>query len=213
MMNKLTEKVFEIAPFGYFSYQDVVTLFPDSANKRYGLVKRAIADGQILHIRRGLYCLAPKYRKTKINLYALAQHLYGPSYISLESALSWRGWIPEAVYTLTSSAFGKSNEFSTPLGEFSYTRVPQNIFYTGVERHIDEAGDVFFIASPVKALADYVYVHKKDWTGLTPAAEDLRIEPDEFESIAANEIDELIENYTSRRVVRFLKGVRKELGR
>lgn len=212
-MNKLTEKVFEIAPFGYFSYQDVATLFPDSANKRYGLVKRAIAEGQILHIRRGLYCLAPKYRKTKINLYALAQHLYGPSYISLESALSWRGWIPEAVYTLTSAAFGKSNEFSTPLGEFSYTRVPQNIFYTGVERHIDEAGDVFFMASPVKALADYVYVHKKDWAGLEPAIKSLRIEPEEFESVGSDEMEVLIENYTSRRVRAFLDGVRKDLRR
>lgn len=213
MMNKLTEKVFEIATFGYFSYQDVATLFPDSANKRYGLIKRAITDGQILHIRRGLYCLAPKYRKTKINLYALAQHLYGPSYISLESALSWHGWIPEAVYTLTSSAFGKSNEFSTPLGEFSYTRVPQNIFYTGVERHIDEAGDVFFIASPVKALADYVYVHKKDWAGLEPAIKSLRIEPEEIESVGSDEMEVLIENYTSRRVRAFLDGVRKDLRR
>lgn len=213
MMNKLTEKVFEIAPFGYFSYQDVATLFPDSANKRYGLIKRAITDGHILHIRRGLYCLAPKYRKTKINLYALAQHIYGPSYVSLETALSWHGWIPEAVYTLTSSAFGKSNEFSTPLGEFSYTRVPQNIFYTGVERHIDEAGDVFFIASPVKALADYVYVHKKDWAGLEPAIKSLRIEPEEIESVGSDEMEVLIENYTSRRVRAFLDGVRKDLRR
>jgi predicted transcriptional regulator of viral defense system len=212
-MNKLTEKIFENVPYGYFTSQEAATLFPDSADRRYGLVKRAIAGGQIIHIRRGLYCLAPKYRKTKINLYALAQHLYGPSYISLESALSWHGWIPEAVYTLTSSAFGKSNEFSTPLGEFSYTRVPQNIFYTGVERHIDEAGDVFFIASPVKALADYVYVHKKDWAGLEPAIKSLRIEPEEIESVGSDEMEVLIENYTSRRVRAFLDGVRKDLRR
>jgi len=212
-MNKLTEKIFENAPYGYFTSQEAATLFPDSEDKRYGLVKRAIAGGQITHIRRGLYCLAPKYQKKKLNLYALAEHLYGPSYISLESALSWHGWIPEAVYTLTSASLGKSKEFKTPLGAFSYNRVPQKVFYTGVERLSDEAGDVFLMAQPIKALADYVYVHKKDWTGLTPAAEDLRIELDEFESVAANEIDEMIENYTSRRVVTFLKNVRKELGR
>lgn len=212
-MNKLTEKIFENAPFGYFTSQDAATLFPDSEDKRYGLVKRAIAGGQIIHIRRGLYCLVPKYQKKKLNLYALAEHIYGPSYVSLESALSWHGWIPEAVYTLTSVSLGKSKEFKTPLGAFSYNRVPQNVFYAGVKRLTDEVGDVFLMAQPIKALADYVYVHKKDWTGLTPAAEDLRIEPDEFESVAAEEIDELIENYTSRRVVRFLKGVRKELGR
>mgnify|MGYP000973465885 FL=1 len=212
-MNKLTEKIFENAPYGYFTSQETAILFPDSEDRRYGLVKRAIAGGQIIHIRRGLYCLAPKYQKKKLNLYALAEHLYGPSYVSLESALSWHGWIPEAVYTLTSASLGKSKEFKTPLGAFSYNRVPQKVFYAGVERLTDEAGDAFLMAQPIKALADYVYVHKKDWTGLTPAAEDLRIEPDEFESVAVEEIDELIENYTSRRVVRFLKGVRKELGR
>jgi hypothetical protein len=212
-MNKLTEKIFENTPYGYFTSQEAATLFPDSEDRRYGLVKRAIAGGQIIHIRRGLYCLAPKYQKKKLNLYALAEHIYGPSYVSLESALSWHGWIPEAVYTLTSASLGKSKEFKTPLGAFSYNRVPQKVFYAGVERLTDEAGDAFLMAQPIKALADYVYVHKKDWTGLTPAAEDLRIEPDEFESVAVSEIDELIENYISRRVVRFLKGVRKELGR
>ncbi|MCX5636899.1 MAG: hypothetical protein NTX52_04295 [Planctomycetota bacterium] len=48
-MNKLTEKIFENAPYGYFTSQDVATLFPESEDKRYGLVKRAIAGGEILH--------------------------------------------------------------------------------------------------------------------------------------------------------------------
>jgi hypothetical protein len=46
-----------------------------------------------------------------------------------------------------------------------------------------------------------------------PATEDLRIEPDEFESIAVDEIEQLSENYTSRRMVRFLNGIRKDLRR
>jgi predicted transcriptional regulator of viral defense system len=210
-MNKLTEKIFENAPSGYFTSQDAATLFPGSQDKRYGLVKRAIAGGEIIHIRRGLYCLAPKYQKKKINLYALAQNIYGPSYISLESALSWHGWIPEAVYTLTSASSGKSKEFKTPLGAFSYSCVPQKIFYTGVERLADEAGNVFLMASPMKALADYVYVNKKDWFGLKPVTESLRIESEEFEAITSDDLDILIENYASRRVWKFLKGLRKDL--
>ncbi|OHB45945.1 MAG: hypothetical protein A2Y13_05325 [Planctomycetes bacterium GWC2_45_44] len=210
-MNKLTEKIFENAPYGCFTSQDVATLFPESEDKRYGLVKRAIAGGEIIHIRRGLYCLAPKYQKKSINLYALAQHIYGPSYISLESALSRHGWIPEAVYTLTSVSSGKSKEFQTPLGAFSYDSVPQKVFYAGVERLTDEAGNIFLMASPMKALADYVYVHKKDWAGLKPVVESLRIEPEEFESVTSEDINALIENYVSRRVQKFLKGLRKDL--
>jgi len=64
-MNKLTEKVFECAPYGGFTSQDVATLFPGSEDRRYGLVKRAIAGGEIIRICRGLYCLAPKYQKKR----------------------------------------------------------------------------------------------------------------------------------------------------
>lgn len=210
-MNTLTEKVFECVPYGDFTSQDVANLFPGSKDRRYGLVKRAIADGEIIHIRRGLYCLAPKYQKKSINLYALAQRVYGPSYISLESALSWHGWIPEAVYTVTSVSFKKAKEFNTPLGVFSYNRIPQKLFYAGVERLADEAGNIFLMAKSIKALSDYVYVHKKDWMGLKPVVESLRVEEEEFASVTANELNSLIENHVSRRVQKFIKGLKKDL--
>ncbi|MBN1763798.1 MAG: hypothetical protein JW860_00950 [Sedimentisphaerales bacterium] len=210
-MNRLTEIIFEKLPTSYFTSQDVAALFPERDNARYALVKRAIANGEIIHIRRGMYCLAPKYQKKSVNLYALAQHIYGPSYISLESALSWHGWIPEAVYTLTSVSLAKSKEFNTPLGIFSYKRVPQEVFYSGVARLTDENGDVFFMAMSLKALSDYVYVNRKDWIGLEPIMKSLRIEPEEFESISSDELEMLMNNYKSRRVQRFLKGLRKDL--
>ena len=210
-MNKLTEKIFECVPYGAFTSQDVANLFPGSEDQRFGLVKRAISNGEIIHIRRGLYCIAPKFQKESINLYALAQHIYGPSYISLESALSWHGWIPEAVYTLTSVSFKKSKEFNTPLGMFSYTRVPQKVFYASVERLTDEAGKIFLIASTMKALADYVYAHKRDYVGLEPVVKSLRIEQEELESVTAEELNRLIANYTSRRVQRFIKGLKRDL--
>lgn len=210
-MNTLTEKVFECVPYGDFTSQDVANLFPGSKDRRYGLVKRAIADGEIIHIRRGLYCLAPKYQKKSINLYALAQRVYGPSYISLESALSWHGWIPEAVYTVTSVSFKKAKEFNTPLGVFSYNRIPQKLFYAGVEKLADEAGNIFLMAKPIKALSDYVYVHKKDWMGLKPVIESLRVEEEEFASVTTNELNSLIENHVSRRIQKFIKGLKKDL--
>jgi predicted transcriptional regulator of viral defense system len=189
----------------------LATLFPGSEDHRYGLVKRAIASGEIIHIRRGLYCLAPKCQKKSINLYALAQHIYGPSYVSLESALSWHGWIPEAVHAITSASFKKSKEFRTPLGVFSYDRVPQQVFYMEVERLTDASGNVFLMATPLKALMDYVYVRKRDWTGIKPVVSSLRIEPDEFEQVARNTLEALASNYSNSRVKRFLEGLRKDL--
>jgi predicted transcriptional regulator of viral defense system len=210
-MNKVPERVFELLPWCHFTTQDLAALFPGSEDRRYGLVKRAVASGGIIHVRRGLYCLAPKYQKKSMNLYALAQHVYGPSYVSLESALSWHGWIPEAVHAITSASFKKSKEFTTPLGLLSYDRVPQEVFYTEVERLTDALGNVFLMATPLKALADYVYVRKRDWTGIEPAVSSLRIEPEELEQVTRSTLEALSSNYSNPRVKRFLEGLRKDL--
>ena len=210
-MNKVAERVFELLPWCQFTSQDLATLFPGSEDRRYGLVKRSLVSGEIIHVRRGLYCLAPRYQKRTINLYALAQHVYGPSYVSLESALSWHGWIPEAVHAITSASFKKSKEFRTPLGVFSYDRVPQRVFYMDVERLTDASGNVFLMATPLKALVDYVYVRKRDWTGIKPAISSLRIEPEEFDQITRNALEELASNCSNSRVKRFLDGLRKDL--
>ena len=210
-MNKVPERVFELLPWSQFTTQELAALFPGSEDRRYGLVKRALASGEIIRIRRGLYCLAPKYQKKSINLYALAQLAYGPSYVSLESALSWHGWIPEAVHGITSASFGKSKEFTTPLGVFSYDRVPQRVFYTEVERLTDASGNVFLMATPLKALADYVYVHKRDWTGIKPVIGSLRIEREELKQVTGGILESLASNYNSSRVSRFLEGLREDL--
>ncbi len=210
-MNKVTERVFELLPWGQFTTQELVALFPGSEDRRYGLMKRALASGEIIRIRRGLYCLAPKYQKKSINLYTLAQLVYGPSYVSLESALSRHGWIPEAVHGITSASSRKSKQFTTPLGVFSYDRVPQRVFYAEVERVTDASGNAFLMATPLKALADYVYVQKKDWTGIKPAISSLRIELGELEQITGDTLEVLAGNYSNSRVTRFLEGLGKDL--
>ncbi|MCK4540700.1 MAG: type IV toxin-antitoxin system AbiEi family antitoxin domain-containing protein [Spirochaetales bacterium] len=212
-MTKLTELFFQLSPHGLFTIQDIAAAIPGSDNKLHSLIKRAIAKEEIIRIRRGLYCLPKKYLKKHINLYAVAENIYGPSYISLESALSWHGWIPEAVYTITSISFNKSKFFKTPLGNFSYNHVPQNIFYESVERHIDENGYIFFMATPLKALVDYIYINKLDWENIEPLLESLRIEKEEFNNLQCDDFDLLAANYNNKRVYRFINGIKKELNR
>lgn len=211
-MQTLTERLLNVSPDGCFSADDLAQFVPGSSDARYSLVKRAVASGEIIRLRRGLYCLAPAYRRSPVNLYAVAQHIYGPSYISLESALSRHGWIPEAVYTVTSVCVGESKTFRTPIGVFSFTRVPQISFYSAVERDVDDGSrDVALIARPIKALADYVYAYRKDWSSLDPVIHDLRIDREDLADVTDEELDEAIESYRSRRVRRFLAAVRSEL--
>ena len=113
----------------------------------------------------------------------------------------------------------RSREFETSLGHFSFTRIPQKVFYTEVTRIEKEggktdrnfhAGESFLIASPLKALADYVYAHRLDWISAGPVIESLRVDESSLAGIKVAALERLLANYSSRRVRRFLEGLRKD---
>jgi len=212
-MQRLTEIALEKASAGVFTRPEVACWVRGSPNRQFSLLRRALKAGEAVRIHRGLYCLATKYLRQKIDPLVLSQRIYGPSYISLETALSHHGWIPEAVYAITSVSGDRSREFDTPLGHFSFTRVPQRTFYAEVSRVEQEAGCSFLLASPLKALADYVYVHKCDWDSARSLIESLRVDEDLLATIEAEGVDRLRDNYSSLRVRRFLEGLRKDLKR
>ncbi len=180
-----------------------------SPDGRYGLVKRAIAKGDIIRIRRGLYVLSKRHQRNGIDLFELAQTIYGPSYISLESALSYHGWIPEGVQTTTSVSQNRSREFRTPLGVFSYSRMPK-FNYIGAER-ISSGRSLFLMADPAKALVDMVFVLKKDWKGASPLLSSLRIESEDLKKINKETLNQLKNKILSQRVTRFIDGLMKDM--
>ncbi len=211
-MNKIVEYAYTHFPYDVFTDRDIAQLTADgSSDSRYGLVKRSLKKGEIIRIRRGLYCLPKKYERKPLNLYNIAQLIYGPSYISLESALSYHGWIPEGVFVTTSASMERSRSYKTAIGDFDYRRVIQERFYDDVD-YIAADDISFFMAKPLKALCDYVYVYKKAWVSVDPLKKSLRIEEDALTGIKSEEFDRLSQNYHSRRVQAFIKGVRKDLG-
>jgi len=212
-MQRLTEIAVARAPGGVFTRPEVACWVAGTDQRQYSLLKRALASGEVARVHRGLYCVSDKYLREKIDPLTLAQRIYGPSYVSLETALSQHGWIPEAVYAVTSVCVGRSREYETPLGLFSFTRVPQATFYAGVGRVGRAGGGSFLLASPLKALADYVYVHKRDWDSAGPVIESMRVDEASLGSIEATAFDRLKDNYSSRRVRRFLEGLRRDLRR
>lgn len=209
-MQKLTAIIIGKGTAHVVSDYEIAALLEGSPHRRYGLVKRALASGELIQVRRGLYAVAPGRSRQPIDLFSLADRIYGPSYISLESALAIHGLIPEAARTVTSVTARRSAEFKTPLGVFSYVRIPQFGLFAGVERRISAAG-VSFVAEPLKALADYCYAHKKRWASLAEALRDLRLDEESMAAWKAAQVDALIPLYGSRRVRAFLKSIRKEM--
>jgi|WetSurSiteA1Bulk_404760.scaffolds.fasta_scaffold33543_3 hypothetical protein len=222
-MQKLTETVLEKSETGIFTLMEFARWVGGSSYRRFALLKRALKSGEVIRIHRGLYCLASKYLRQKPDPPVLAQRIYGPSYISLETALSYHGWIPEAVYAITSASIDRSREFDTPIGHFSFTRIPQKVFYLEVDRIEKEGGskneqgfhisESFLMASPLKALADYVYAHRVDWISADPVIESLRVDEISLSGVKVETFDRLLANYSSRRVRQFLEGLRKDLNR
>jgi predicted transcriptional regulator of viral defense system len=208
-MLKLVEKLKTEIPNDFFSDVELMRILSKSADSRYGLVKRAIANDDIIRIRRGLYALSKRHQRNSINLFELAQAVYGPSYISLESALSYHGWIPEGVQTTTSVSQNRSREFRTPLGVFSYSRMPK-FNYIGVERK-SSGQSLFLMAEPTKALVDFVFVYKKDWEGADPLLSSLRIEHEDLKKINKEILNQLKNKKRGRRVMVFINGLIKDL--
>ena len=192
-----------------FTEAAVMNVLQGSANSRYGIIKRAMKTGEIVRLKRGLYSFGPKLQKNGINLFQLAQMIYGPSYISLESALAHHGWIPERVFSVTSASARRSKDVKTPLGVFSYANIPSNDFLAGVER-VNVSRDIFLMATPWRALADYVYVHKLDWKGFEPVIGSLRVDRSRLQTAQDPLLGELEKATRSEKVRVFLKGVRKE---
>jgi hypothetical protein len=197
-------------PKPYISGIDLRYILDKSADSRHAIIKRAIGKGYLIPIRRDLY-LIKSAKRGILNYFEIALIIYGPSYVSFESALSYHGWIPEAVRTTTCATVKRTKAFETPLGIFSYEHIPIKAFSFGVEQHQQDALTLF-IAAPVKAIADIVYVRKRAWDSISDLYEDLRIEVESFQSSDRKLLIELIENYPSSRVKKtlnvLLKGLR-----
>ena len=112
--------------------------------------------GDIQKIRNGWYFLTEKKMSEGL-LLAIANQIYTPSYISLESALSWHGLIPEGVFTITSVCTRKTQLFETPIGKFTYQNIQPDQL-TGF-RLIESNGWRFKIADVEKTLVDFLHLH------------------------------------------------------
>ena len=212
-MQSLTNQVFKLAPPGGLFDETVIgNLYPGSSRgARALMVHRACQAGEIQRLKPGLFVLGAPYRKSEPHPFVVAGVLHAPSHISLESALAHHGLIPEAVYQVSSVTGGRSREFSTPLGVFSFRRVPARVPRAGVEA-MEVARDAWaFIASPLRAIADAVYLRKDiTWNrnGLGYLTESLRIEEDDLRSLSFGARREILYSIRSRRVKAYIEGLK-----
>ena len=108
-----------------FSLMEVEKIFPDF--NRINLVNWQ-KKGYLIKLRNGWYRFAEIPLDESL-LFLIANKIYNPSYISFQSAASWHGLIPEAVFTITSATTVKTANYTNQDGYFKYLTLKKSLFF------------------------------------------------------------------------------------
>lgn len=180
---------------------EIKACFPDlsSPEKKVQALEK---NGELIRLKRNLFIVNPELGGRETDVRLCANHLYGPSYVSLQWALRYYGLIPEQVFVMTSVTTKRSRSFSTPVGMFSYMQVPDGYFPIGINGE-EENGVHFLVASPEKALCDTILQdnfvpHQSVKALVTYLEEDLRLDMEMLREFDIQIIRECME--TGRKV-------------
>ncbi len=131
-----------------------------------------LKKGYIKKVKKGLYVLTSAI--DRVDPIVLADRIYSPSYLSLEYALNYYGIIPDIPGTYTSVSTRKTENFNNKFGNYSYQKIKKELF-TGYEI-IQDGVLSYGIASPEKALFDYLYLNKNKFVAEFNFWKELRID-------------------------------------
>jgi len=147
-------KILQRTKIKILSLRDIKKLFEiDSDNTAYKTAESLIKKGILERLKKGLYASTLNFPED----FEVANRLSAPSYVSLETALSFYGILSQFPYPITSITPRKTRRFEVQGKEFEYVHI-QTSFFWGYEK---QKG--FLIASPEKALIDEIYFMAKGW--------------------------------------------------
>lgn len=132
----------------------IASLYPEVKTK-FAKIAQLEKSGEIIRLKRNLFAVNPEETGIPLSSCLIANHLLGPSYISMQTALRQYGLIPEAVYTTQSMTFKAARSFNTPVGNFRYYHISRDTYPVGLTQ-IKEGNAVYIMATPEKALCDLI---------------------------------------------------------
>jgi len=198
------------------SSHQLARLLGGTAQRRYGLVNRALRSGDLIRLQRGKYLLEPRLQPCPPHPFALAQAIAPGSFVSFESALSFHGWIPEAVPVTMSVLPGRrKKEVDHPilgLYRFYPLAMRDGSFLESVNRQtLNE--QTALVAEPLRALLDIVCLRKLEPGEMRYLTESMRIDNEEFSSIDPAMWQSAKTAYRHKRMAACIALLQKEHGR
>lgn len=192
-------------PYEEFDYQallDALSAYSRPRDKITDLLRK----GVIIRVKKGLYVFGPDYAQKAYSRELLANLIYGPSYVSLDYALSYYGLIPERVETVTCVTSGKSRVFQTPVGRFTYRTAPLAYYRIGIDIIASGDGRSFLMATREKALADRL--RQSDGSAIRSLSdleaylfEHLRLDPDSLSRLNTAQTAEIARSSGMKRLL------------
>lgn len=120
-------------------------------------LSRWVRSERVVQLRRGLYALAPPWRRVEPHPFLTSNRLVHGSYVSGLAALSHYGLIPDAAQGVTAVSGGRTEALDTPFGYFRFQHM--NAALLGGYRPVQvTASQRAFVATPWKALLDLVHL-------------------------------------------------------
>jgi hypothetical protein len=117
---------------------------------------------------------------------------------------------------VTSATLQRSREYDTPLGHYTFVRIPSNDPTAGVKAVRLDRQWWGFVASPLRAIADLVCARRHiNWRtdGIAFLTDSMRIDLEELRSLPPGDLDEILTSFRNPRLYAYLSGLRAELAR
>ncbi len=141
-------------PMGCFTISQVLLWEKDFDRNN---LTRWCRKGMLVKLRNQHYAFT-EYRQVPDFSRYVANRIYMPSYISLHSAFSFYGMIPEEVVQFTSVTTLKTAKFENAFGTFHYQNVKSPLYF-GYGMKKLQNGRCMLMATPEKALLDFLYLY------------------------------------------------------
>lgn len=142
----------------FFTISSLQATFNITRESARTTASRLVSRDVLIRLCRNLFVLAGR----KYSLFALANALYQPSVVSLETALNYWGLIVQDPQMIFSVGLG-SCRYKIDHTDFIYRQINPSLFRFG-QKKIDD----FFISEPEKALLDTLYMKSKGLADLLP---------------------------------------------
>ncbi len=197
---KYIEFKIKLADHKVIDIRNVITLFGKIDSRRLYEWQQ---QNYIKRLSNNFYIFTDTIQNDSL-LKHISNKINSPSYIALESALSYYNLIPEAVFQIKSVTTKKTKKIQNEIASFSYQSINRALFFGYSIKGEDKTP--FLISDPEKTVLDFLYFNP--YLKTESDFEELRLKRDVIqEIISPSKMDTYLRLFNHRRLEKSLNAL------